>query len=107
MILKLMILPYCSDYPMRSGLFSDADKYKLDFVSEKLTLEDKLVLLSTVMFVDYLFFEGEVNASVSHDVSYSIIVPQGKQLVWLTAVFVPPSVGASYVSFTVVVVLVL
>jgi hypothetical protein len=42
-----------------SGLFSDADKYKLDFLSEKLTLDDKLILLSTVLFIDYLFFEGK------------------------------------------------
>jgi hypothetical protein len=40
------------------GLFSDADKYKLDFLSEKLTLDDKLILLSSVLFIDYLFFEG-------------------------------------------------
>ena len=41
-----------------SGLFSDADKYKVDFLSEKLTLDDKLIVLSTAMFIDYLFFEG-------------------------------------------------
>jgi hypothetical protein len=50
---------------LRRGLFSDADKYKLDFVSDKLTIEDKLVLLSTVMFVDYLFFEGETTCLVN------------------------------------------
>jgi hypothetical protein len=42
-----------------SGLFTDADKYKLDFLSEALTLDDKLILLSTVLFLDYLFFEGK------------------------------------------------
>jgi len=50
---------------LRRGLFSDADKYKVDFLSEKLTLDDKLILLSTAMFIDYLFFEGETTCLVN------------------------------------------
>jgi hypothetical protein len=42
-----------------SGLFSDADKYKLDFLSPDLSVDDKLILLSSVLFLDYLFFEGQ------------------------------------------------
>ena len=51
-VLSLCTVLWCS------GLFTDADKYKVDFLSEKLTLSDKLLLLSTVLFIDYLFFEG-------------------------------------------------
>lgn len=50
---------------LRRGLFTDADKYKLDFVSGKLSVDDKLILASTVMFVDYLFFEGETTCLVN------------------------------------------
>lgn len=50
---------------LKRGLFTDADKYKLDFLSEKLTIDDKLILLSTVMFIDYLFFEGETTCLVN------------------------------------------
>lgn len=54
-----------ADVGLRRGLFSDADKYKLDFLSDKLTLDDKLILLSTVLFIDYLFFEGETTCLVN------------------------------------------
>lgn len=77
-----------ADVGLRRGLFSDADKYKLDFLSDKLTLDDKLLLLSTVLFIDYCSLKE-------------------RPLVWSTVVSVLLKSGASSVSSTVAGVVVL
>jgi hypothetical protein len=46
-----------------SAMFSDADKYEVSFKGHR-TLAEKLIMVSSTMFLDYLFFEGETNCKV-------------------------------------------
>jgi hypothetical protein len=41
-----------------------ADKYEIGFEDKSLPLDEKLTLISSVILVDYLFFEGDTNCSV-------------------------------------------
>ena len=45
--------------------FTTADKYEVTFEDPTHTVDDKLRLISTVIFVDYLFFEGETNTIIN------------------------------------------
>jgi len=42
-----------------AGLTTNKDIYDVTVLSKSATTEEKLVMLSTVIFIDYLFFEGE------------------------------------------------
>jgi len=46
---------------VRRALLSDADKYVLQINDPNESLDTKLIILSSVMFIDYMFFEGETN----------------------------------------------
>jgi len=41
--------------------FTTSDKYEVTFEDKSLSVDDKVRLMSTVIFIDYLFFEGETN----------------------------------------------
>jgi hypothetical protein len=47
------------------SLLSTSDKYSLSFKDPALSNDDKLVLISSVLFLDYLFFEGETECLVN------------------------------------------
>lgn len=50
-------------YMCSSAMFSDADKYEVSFKGQR-TIAEKLIMISSTMFLDYLFFEGETNCKV-------------------------------------------
>lgn len=49
------------------SLLSTSDKYSLNFKNNAtpLTVDEKLVLISSVLFIDYLFFEGETSCLIN------------------------------------------
>lgn len=47
------------DLGLSAALLSNKDKYKLSFSEPALSVNDKLVLVSTLLMIDYMFFEGE------------------------------------------------
>ena len=53
------------DGAYQKGLLRSAattsDRYELSFENDKLTLENRLQIIGTTLFLDYLFFEGETD----------------------------------------------
>lgn len=54
-----------ADNGMRRALLTDADKFSINFMKGFDSIENKWVLISSVLMVDYMFFEGETNCLYS------------------------------------------
>eukprot|EP00602_Paraphysomonas_sp_CaronLab_P010966 CAMPEP_0185017494 /NCGR_PEP_ID=MMETSP1103-20130426/437_1 /TAXON_ID=36769 /ORGANISM="Paraphysomonas bandaiensis, Strain Caron Lab Isolate" /LENGTH=241 /DNA_ID=CAMNT_0027546927 /DNA_START=39 /DNA_END=765 /DNA_ORIENTATION=- len=51
-----------SDMGIRRALLSNSDKFQIQYTDNSIPVDDKLVMLSSLLFIDYLFFEGETTA---------------------------------------------